>query len=180
MLMEENFMKLLNKMTGNEFYFRSCENWIRTENRVDKCPKCSGKDVVNNSFITCDCGTTVYIEHNANKCENCGKQYDNFGEKLIVKITENMVTDFNETLKNLNCIFRLKFNREDESYLGYSEYNPSCAIVPASKTFVSSAIINPTRDFYKILENFFKEREIEITYNNDGSIFWSKNGWRKI
>ena len=46
--------------------------------------------------------------------------------------------------------------------------------------FIHSSIINLTEGFYKVLEDFFSERDIELSYNNDGSIFWSKDGWKDI
>ena len=46
-----------------------------------------------------------------------------------------MENGFNQTLENLNCSFRLKFENG---------------------------------------------RGIELSYNNDGSIFWSKDGWKNI
>lgn len=88
-----------------------------------------------------------------------------------MKITEDMVIDFNHTLENLGCSFKLKY---DDNGLGFS--NPTCQIVPASDMFIHSAIINVTNEFYKILDDFFLKKGIELSYNNDGSIFWSKNG----
>ena len=32
-------------------------------------------------------------------------------------------------------------------------------------------------EFWRI---FFAKRDIELSYNNDGSIFWSKDGWKDI
>ena len=46
--------------------------------------------------------------------------------------------------------------------------------------FIQSSIINLTEEFYKVLEDFFSKRDIELSYNNDGSIFWSKDGWKDI
>lgn len=60
-----------------------------------------------------------------------------------MKITENMVTDFNQTLENLNCCFRLKFRNEF-----YDQLNPACEIVPSNDMFIHSAIINLTDEFY--------------------------------
>ena len=67
---------------GNELYCRSCEHEIRTEHREYECPKCGSGDVCNNSFITCDCGTTVYLDRFTNQCDGCGKLYNNFGQEL--------------------------------------------------------------------------------------------------
>lgn len=87
------------------------------------------------------------------------------------KITENMVTDFNKMLENLNCSFRLKYRGDD------FPWNPKCEIVPANSMFISSAIINLTNEFYKTLNAYFNDKGIELSYNNAHSIFWSKSGW---
>lgn len=88
-----------------------------------------------------------------------------------MKITEDMVAVFNQTLENLGCSFKLQY---DDNILGFG--NPSCQIVPTSDRFIHSSIINLTEEFYKILDEFFAKRGIELSYNNDNSIFWSKNG----
>lgn len=90
-----------------------------------------------------------------------------------MKITEDMVTVFNQTLENLNCSFRLKF---ENGTCG----NGQCKIVSSNDVFIKSSIINLTEEFYKVLEEFFSKRGIELSYNNDGSIFWSKDGWKDI
>lgn len=90
-----------------------------------------------------------------------------------MKITENMVTVFNQTLKNLNCSFKLKF---ESGMCG----NGQCKVVPSNDMFIQSSIINLTEEFYKVLEDFFSKRDIELSYNNDGSIFWSKDGWKDV
>lgn len=92
-----------------------------------------------------------------------------------MKITEDMVTVFNQTLENLNCSFRLEF---DNKTIGFG--NPTCQIVPSNNIFIESSIINVTKEFYKVLEEFFTKRGIELSYNNDGSIFWSKDGWKDV
>lgn len=87
-----------------------------------------------------------------------------------MKITEGMVDEFNETLDNMSCSFRIKY--VDKDY-------PICEIVPANMLFIDSFIINPTEEFYDALENFFNKKGIELTYNNTGTIFWSKTGWTR-
>lgn len=86
-----------------------------------------------------------------------------------MKITETMVNEFNQTLKNLNCSFKLHINTH--------ERNPSCEIIPSNDLFIDSSIINLTKDFYRVLDSFFEGRGIELKYNNTGNIFWSNNGW---
>ncbi len=58
--------------------------------------------------------------------------------------------------------------------------NGQCKVVPSNDMFIHSSIINLTEEFYKVLEYFFSKRDIELSYNNDGSIFWSKDGWKDI
>ena len=90
-----------------------------------------------------------------------------------MKITEDMVIVFNQTLGNLNCSFKLKY---ESGTCG----NGQCKVVPSNDMFIQSSIINLTEEFYKVLEEFFSKRGIELSYNNDGSIFWSKGGWKDI
>lgn len=71
-----------------------------------------------------------------------------------MKITEDMVTVFNQTLENLNCSFRLKF---ENGMCG----NGQCKIVPSNDMFIKSSIINLTEEFYKVLEDFL----VKETYN---------------
>lgn len=90
-----------------------------------------------------------------------------------MRITEEMVTDFNKTLENLDCSFRLKFKS------GVCR-NSECEIVPSNDMFIQNSIINLTEEFYKVLEDFFNKRGIKLSYNNTGSTFWSKDGWKDI
>ena len=97
-------------------------------------------------------------------------------DDFIMKITQDMVTVFNQKLKEMECSFKIQL---DKAGVGICN-NPSCEIVPANSKFIETSIINVTDEFYKFLEDFFKERGIELTYNNTGSIFWSKNGWGNV
>lgn len=45
------------------------------------CPKC-GAHVHNSYYITCECGTTVYLDSNTNECEGCGQLWNGFGQSL--------------------------------------------------------------------------------------------------
>lgn len=87
-----------------------------------------------------------------------------------MKITEEMVKEFNQALETMNCSLRLKL-REDMGG------NNNCDIVIANDMFVKSFILNLTDKFYETLENFFAKYRIELSYNNTGSTFWSKNGF---
>lgn len=83
-----------------------------------------------------------------------------------MQITEQMVNDFNITLKNLHCSFKLDFDGRDNV--------SRCKIVPANSLFIDSSIINPAKEFYDVLKKFFAERGINnLSCNNTGTIFWS-------
>lgn len=90
-----------------------------------------------------------------------------------MKITEEMVKEFNQSLKTMNCSFRLALR-------GGINGNNNCDIIIANDMFIQSCILNLTDKFYETLENFFAKYEIELSYNNTGSTFWSKNGFDKI
>lgn len=87
-----------------------------------------------------------------------------------MKISKDNLTVLNMELEKKGCCFRIGFEDDD---LG----NPKCAIIPSSEVFINSTIINPNKAFYRFLNEFFVERDIELAYNNDGTIFWSKSGW---
>ena len=87
-----------------------------------------------------------------------------------MKITEEMVKEFNQSLKTMNCSFRLALR-------GGINGNNNCDIIIANDMFIQSCILNLTDKFYETLENFFTKYGIELSYNNTGSTFWSKNGF---
>lgn len=91
-----------------------------------------------------------------------------------MKITEAMVSEFNDILTNLGCGFKLKY--DDKEY-GFG--NPACLIAPTSDKFIRYFSCGVTDEFYKMVDDFFLKRGIELHYNNTGSIFWSKTGWNK-
>ena len=86
----------------------------------------------------------------------------------MAKITEQMVDQFNEHIIGMGCVFKLEYIESE---------NPRCQLVPACNIFINSCIINPTKEFYLGMENYFRKQGIELTYNNTGSIFWSASGW---
>ena len=79
------------------------------------------------------------------------KEDNEWLEEMRMKITEDMVTVFNQTLENLNCSFRLKF---ENGMCG----NGQCVVVPSNNMFIHSSIINLTEEFYEVLEDFFSKR----------------------
>lgn len=72
----------MSKTVGNELYCMSCGHEARTEHNEYECSKCGSEDVCSNSFIICDCGTTVYLDRFTNQCADCGKLYNKFGLEL--------------------------------------------------------------------------------------------------
>lgn len=87
-----------------------------------------------------------------------------------MKITEEMVKEFNQALKTMNYSFRLALRNGING-------NNNCDIIIANDMFIQSCILNMTDDFYEILESFFSKYGIELSYNNTGTTFWSKNGF---
>lgn len=90
-----------------------------------------------------------------------------------MKITMEMVTKFNKVLRGLNCIFKLDLRS------AASGENTQCEIVPLSNMFLKSSILNPTDEFFTMLEIFFSELGIKLHYNNTKTIFWSIDGWEE-
>lgn len=89
-----------------------------------------------------------------------------------MKITKEMVMELNNELVNKGCPFRYEYNEAD--YSG----NPHMKITLPSMSCVNSFIINPTKEFFNWLQLWFEVKGIELSCNNDGSIIWSKSGWR--
>ena len=82
-------------------------------------------------------------------------------------ITQNMLNSLNKALKNENAPFIYDWG--DIS---------GCIVrtLPKHK-FIGNftPIISVTEEFYNWLSNWFKETyDIELSYNNDGSICWAK------
>ena len=88
-----------------------------------------------------------------------------------MKITREIVMELNNELVNKGCPFRFEY--VEAKYFG----NPHMKITLPSMSCVDSFIINPTEEFFDWLVLWFQAKGIELSYNNDGSILWSKNGW---
>lgn len=84
-----------------------------------------------------------------------------------MNITKEMICEFNRSLKDLGCSFRIKYTEDIIS-------SPCGEIVIANDLFVNSAIINLSDRFYKTLDYYFEKRGIKLNYNNTRSIFWGK------
>lgn len=91
-----------------------------------------------------------------------------------MKITEKMVMELNNELANKGCPFRYEY--DNDGYTG----NPHMILTLVSMNFVNSFILNLSAEYYKWLTLWFETRGIELSFNNDGSIFWSKNGWDSL
>lgn len=78
----------MSKTIGAEVYCIECGferrfNDANTdEAQVEVCPQC-GEWLLRSRFITCDCGTTVYLDDPlTNECPECEKLYNGFGQEL--------------------------------------------------------------------------------------------------
>lgn len=85
-----------------------------------------------------------------------------------MKITREMTMELNNELAVMGCPFRYKYVEQD---------NPQIEITLPSMNYVDSFIVNPTVAFFDWLIAWFKVSGVELSRNNDGSIFWSKSGW---
>lgn len=68
-----------------EVYCSECgHEWRQVNLGPEKyiCPNCGSSSTHPNPFITCNCGTTVYLDEDLNECENCGKKYDKKGNAI--------------------------------------------------------------------------------------------------
>lgn len=68
-----------------EIYCNKCGHECRqTKLGPEKyiCPNYGSSSTYSNPFITCDYGTTIYLDENLNECENCGKKYNKKGNNM--------------------------------------------------------------------------------------------------
>lgn len=78
------------KIIGLELYCPVCQHEERYEDGEThpsyghnvECPKCHQAMMSRSTFITCDCGATVYLGGFTNECDGCGKLYNSFGNEL--------------------------------------------------------------------------------------------------
>ena len=90
-----------------------------------------------------------------------------------MKITDNMVKEFNNLLSDFGCIFKLELSKDINNKSGIPIYK----IVPTNNFFVKSTMIEPNRQFYVLLEDFFiKKYNVELRYDKTRTMFWSKYG----
>ncbi|GLO66174.1 hypothetical protein [Oceanobacillus kimchii] len=77
-------------------------------------------------------------------------------------IPDDTLDEFNYFLSLQGTILRL-YNKENIIHIKLVNdmYLPS-----------NNQIVNPNRQFYEVLENFFTNKGIKITYNNTRSCFW--------
>lgn len=80
-------------------------------------------------------------------------------------ITRDMVTVLNMQLQSEGCSFKYELIDTDEL--------PKCKLVPSNSKYINSFIVNITTEFQNVLREFFRQRNIEIVFNIDGSAFWS-------
>lgn len=80
-------------------------------------------------------------------------------------ITDEMILEFNNILKNEGSIIILKRNDDGRTV----------QFIINDKN-IESFIINLNDSFYEKLEKFFREKGItDLRYNNSGSCFWKYN-----
>lgn len=82
-------------------------------------------------------------------------------------ITEDMLTQFNEQVLNIHPIELVM------------EKGPAVGCVKIQlkpNPFIESSIINPSEYLYDWLSKYFKQvYDIELNFNNTGTVFWSKS-----
>lgn len=83
-----------------------------------------------------------------------------------MKITKDMIVEFNEELAKKNCVFRYEF---DDSELAI----PCAKMTLVNLNYVNSFIVNLSNEFFDWLVQWFEAKGIKIMFNNDRSIFWS-------
>lgn len=82
------------------------------------------------------------------------------------QITEDMLKQFNEQVLK---IYPLELVMEDGPAAGCVK------IQLKNNPFIESSIINPSEYFYKWLTNYFEQvYDIELNFNNTGTVFWSR------
>lgn len=83
------------------------------------------------------------------------------------QITEDMLAQFNEQVLNIHPI---ELVMEEGPVVG-------CVRIQLKPNpFIESSIINLSEHFYTWLNNYFEQvYDIELNFNNTGTIFWSKS-----
>lgn len=83
------------------------------------------------------------------------------------QITEDMLKQFNEQVLKIHP---LELVMEDGPVVG-------CVKIQLKpNSFIDSSIINLSGCFYDLLNNYFEQvYEIELSFNNSGTTFWSKS-----
>lgn len=83
------------------------------------------------------------------------------------QITQDMLTQFNDQVLNIHPI---ELVMEEGPAVG-------CVRIQLKPNpFIESSIINLSEYFYTWLNNYFEQvYDIELNFNNTGTIFWSKS-----
>lgn len=92
-----------------------------------------------------------------------------------MKITEAMVVALNSELVMMGCPFRFQLSGECES-----SDNPVMKLMLPSMNGVNCFTMHLTSDFLTWLKVWFQLRGVELSCNNSGDIFWSRNEWEEI
>lgn len=80
------------------------------------------------------------------------------------QITNGMKSGINSLLDLAGSPLKIIYN---EDFHGFQ-------IVLVNSKDLKSYIVNPSDDVYNMIENFFEGENIQLRYNADRSIFWSK------
>lgn len=79
------------------------------------------------------------------------------------KVSNEMIEEFNSILETKGSVIRLIKDRDAIDV----------KLIKDDYLIMENQIINPTKEFYKDLEEFFSNKGLIISYNNTGSCFWS-------
>ena len=79
-------------------------------------------------------------------------------------ITTEMVEEFNRNMENRNSIIRLYKS---------GSYAVDIKLILDSFLKMEEQVINPTKEFYDYLQQFFKQKGVTIRFNNTWSCFWA-------
>ena len=126
-----------------------------------------GQHVLNNAASKKD----VPFDTILNRIRNCGAK----------RIEPWMVNEINEMLRKENSILTLEWEyTESNKDLQEENRNILCNIRLVETKYIDTYIVNPTKEFYTMIENYFTEKGLtRINYNNTKSTFWNLDGYSK-
>lgn len=90
-----------------------------------------------------------------------------------MRITQEMINDLNKILNNKGSNIKLKPN-------DISSGNPTYKVSLSEDKFLHSYVLNPSKDFFEFVNDYFMDKGIKVVYNNNGNTFWSHDGWNEM